>query len=313
MAINLSITSTKPTGFKEVNPNTPPKGQKFSAVAPKGTQSIPFQEHASFNSASATTHVWQAEKYHENSSVQQSAANGLIDRLKLQGTESVLDVGCGDGKLTASINKLTQGRVLGIDKSPEMIAFASKTFAQEKLSFVEQDAACINYPQEFDVIFSSFALQWVPDQQAFFSRAHTSLKDNGRLALTIPLSISTPLEESIEDVIARPEWAPYFKDFVKGWNFHPAERFEQLLGDNDFTTTHFAKVMQEKTFSSRQALENYIIQWFSYAKAVPTELKDAFFQQIMDGYFQREPMNADDTARFAFARVDILAEKKLDS
>jgi len=57
-----------------------------------------------------TQHEWQAEKYHLNSGVQQEAAMHLLNLLTLNGKEEILDVGCGDGKITAKIsNLLTTG------------------------------------------------------------------------------------------------------------------------------------------------------------------------------------------------------------
>lgn len=76
---------------------------------------------------------WQAEKYHENSGVQLEAAMHLLKILNLKGTEEVLDVGCGDGKITAGIaNSLTEGSILGTDLSKEMIHFASHKFLPSK-------------------------------------------------------------------------------------------------------------------------------------------------------------------------------------
>ena len=59
--------------------------------------------------------------------MQQSWARELIARLPLRGDEHVLDVGCGDGKVTAEIARaVPRGRVLGVDASLEMIAFAQQ-------------------------------------------------------------------------------------------------------------------------------------------------------------------------------------------
>src|SRR5580698_8468405 len=76
---------------------------------------------------------WNAAAYAANSTVQQSWARELIAGLHLRGDEHVLDVGCGDGKVTAEIARaVPHGHVLGVDTSPEMIAFARKTFPAAK-------------------------------------------------------------------------------------------------------------------------------------------------------------------------------------
>ena len=76
---------------------------------------------------------WNAKDYSKSSAEQEKWAQELISKLKLMGTERVLDIGCGDGKVTAAIaSHLPKGFVLGIDSSEEMIVFAQKAFVTEE-------------------------------------------------------------------------------------------------------------------------------------------------------------------------------------
>jgi len=60
-------------------------------------------------------------------------AQELRQNLNLQGNESVLDVGCGDGKITADFaTTLPRSRLTGVDSSPEMIAYATRTYASKQ-------------------------------------------------------------------------------------------------------------------------------------------------------------------------------------
>ena len=61
---------------------------------------------------------WDAKDYAKNSQNQFQWAQELIPKLKLVGNEALLDIGCGDGKITAEISKcLPEGRAVGIDSS----------------------------------------------------------------------------------------------------------------------------------------------------------------------------------------------------
>jgi trans-aconitate 2-methyltransferase len=74
---------------------------------------------------------WDAKAYSERNALQKWLADSHLAQLELDGTERVLDVGCGDGKVTADIaRRLTSGSVLGIDPSTRMIAFAQAHFAR---------------------------------------------------------------------------------------------------------------------------------------------------------------------------------------
>src|SRR4051812_48653879 len=112
--------------------------------------------------------AWDANEYAKHSSVQQHWARELIDKLAWRGDERVLDIGCGDGKVTAEIARaaVPRGSVLGIDSAPQMIRFASEHFADvPNLRFRQMDASDIALRGQFDVVFSNAALHWVIDHR----------------------------------------------------------------------------------------------------------------------------------------------------
>ncbi|NEO17016.1 MULTISPECIES: class I SAM-dependent methyltransferase, partial [unclassified Moorena] len=72
---------------------------------------------------------WNADDYANNSSAQLNWAKELIKKLSLMGNETLLDIGCGDGKITAKFASIiNNGSVLGIDSSQTMVELARKTF-----------------------------------------------------------------------------------------------------------------------------------------------------------------------------------------
>ncbi len=89
-------------------------------------------------SAATKNMKWNAADYAANSVVQQTWARELIARLHLRGDERVLDVGCGDGKVSAEIAQaVPRGSVVGIDASPQMIKFARAAFPPGKIPNLE--------------------------------------------------------------------------------------------------------------------------------------------------------------------------------
>src|SRR5215510_2475511 len=127
---------------------------------------------------------WHASDYHRQSGLQQALAEEQLGRLTLEGGERVLDVGCGDGKVTAEIAaRVPRGSVLGIDPSRDMIAFASSRFGattQANLRFEVADARDLPYRDEFDLIVSFNALHWVPEQDAALGSMRAALGPGGR-------------------------------------------------------------------------------------------------------------------------------------
>src|SRR5512137_2693626 len=98
-------------------------------------------------------HKWNPADYLRSSSAQYNWAMALVAGLKLQGDECILDLGCGDGRITAHLAGLVpNGRALGVDLSPEMIGFAAGKYAdQSNLSFQVGDASHLHFIEEFDL------------------------------------------------------------------------------------------------------------------------------------------------------------------
>ena len=104
------------------------------------------------------TYEFDGEKYKSASSHQKEWGKNLISTISLQGNESILDLGCGDGYLTEQISLLVpDGNVLGIDASVGMIKTAKK-ICQDNLDFVHMDINDLHFSDEFDIIFSNAAL-----------------------------------------------------------------------------------------------------------------------------------------------------------
>ncbi len=195
---------------------------------------------------------WNAADYAANSTVQQTWARELIARLDLRGDEHVLDVGCGDGKVTAEIScAVLRGFVAGIDASVEMIGFALRAFPQAQipnLKFHVCDAREIGAVGRvtpgapFDIIFSNAALHWVDNHQAILCGMASVLKSGGRLV------VSCGGRGNAQDVFLalRPEmrlkrWSGFFRRMPKPYFFYAPEDYEEMAAEirlqNQFTQT----------------------------------------------------------------------------
>ncbi|WP_231890357.1 class I SAM-dependent methyltransferase [Methylomonas methanica] len=115
------------------------------------------------------TYRWNAQDYAQHSHAQQQWAKEMMAVLQLTGNETVLDLGCGDGKVTAEIAQIVDcGTVVGIDNSAAMIALAKRRYPEKQhpnLSFRVMDAGSLSFIKGFDVVFSNAVLHWVKQHQ----------------------------------------------------------------------------------------------------------------------------------------------------
>ena len=106
-------------------------------------------------------HEFDGRKYEKASSHQREWGEKLIEEFALEGTERILDLGCGDGTLTVQISTLVpNGGVVGVDASKGMIE-AAKPKERENVRFLLMDINDLAFEQEFDVVFSNATLHWV--------------------------------------------------------------------------------------------------------------------------------------------------------
>ena len=125
-----------------------------------------------------------AERYHEISTPQQEWGRRVLDRLPLAGTEHVLDIGCGTGRLTEEIAaRLPRGRVVGLDRSAAMLETAAAWLRENSppTSLVLADGAALPFRRAFDAIFSGATFHWIHDHAALFRSIITALRPGGRL------------------------------------------------------------------------------------------------------------------------------------
>lgn len=254
---------------------------------------------------------WKPKEYSQHSASQKDSASSLMKYVPMKNDAKILDVGCGDGKITAEIaGNIPNGSIIGIDISPAMIEFAKAAFPQDlNLQFKLKDALGLDYNEEFDIIFSFTALQWVKNHDVFLKGAYQSLKQSGTLAVTMPMGLPKTLEQAVSEIMLRPQWSPYFQQFSTGWNFVEEDAFGNLLSINGFVPSRLAVVSQKDVFPSREAFEKFISQWFPYLRPLPENLKSVFLTQVIDRFLELETPFPNNEVHFKIRRLEVVAMK----
>ena len=108
--------------------------------------------------ASTPAQNWQADRYAQHAHFVPALGQPVLDLLKPQIGERILDLGCGDGVLTEKI-AASGASVLGVDASAEMVAAAQNRGLDARVA----DGARLDFAGEFDAVFSNAALHWMKD------------------------------------------------------------------------------------------------------------------------------------------------------
>jgi len=255
--------------------------------------------------------VWSAADYASNSVVQQTWARELIAALKLRGDEKILDVGCGDGKVTAEMARaLPNGSAVGVDASPQMIEFANKTFPASKnsnLEFHVMDARKIQFVRKFDLVFSNAALHWVDDHQAFLRGAASVLQPGGRLM------ISCGGKGNAHDVflVLRPEmrskrWREFFRKMEAPYFFHSPEEYKKWLPRFGFETRSIKLAPKDATYPGADGFATWLrTTWLPYVQRVPEDVREEFIAAVVERYVAKHPVDAKGLVHVRMVRLEI--------
>ena len=151
--------------------------------------------------------MFNSRKYDAVSEQRFKIGDFLRNLAEVRSGDDVLDVGCTTGELTVKLAYLAYpGRVLGIDTSPEMLTVAlrkARANSIPNIAFLLGDIRELNFTGEFDLVFSSFLLEWVWDQQTVLKKLLRSLRRGGRLALQLMAKdFCPPLLAALDKVIA---------------------------------------------------------------------------------------------------------------
>jgi trans-aconitate methyltransferase len=254
---------------------------------------------------------WNAADYAANSVVQQTWARELMAKLNLRGDEHVLDVGCGDGKVTAEIAKaVPRGLVTGVDASPQMIKFAKKTFPASKISNLEfriMDARQIKFAQSFDMIFSNAALHWVDDHEIILRGAALVLKSGGRLV------VSCGGKGNAQDVFAalRPEmrlkrWREFFRQMPAPYFFYSPEDYAKWLPKYGFQIQNILLAPRDATYKGTKGFATWLrTTWIPYVQRVPENLREEFIESVTQRYIAKHPLDAEGQVQVRMVRLEI--------
>lgn len=261
-----------------------------------------------------TNYQWDAAQYAQYSSSQFAWALELLDKLKLKGDETLLDIGCGDGKVTATIaDRLPRGRVVGIDSSLDMIALARRRhteYSNSRLRFQHMDVRKLSHKNLFDVIFSNAVLHWVKRHVPVLRRIQQAMKKGGRLFLQMGGQGNAGQVVSILDSMIEGKWAPYFLNFKFPYGFYGPQEYSGWLVDAGLDTLRIELIEKDMQHKARDGFAGWIRStWLPYLERIPANMKEEFIDTLLDEYLNIHPMDNEGIVHVTMMRLEVEAVK----
>jgi trans-aconitate 2-methyltransferase len=179
---------------------------------------------------------WDAATYDRVSDPQVAMARQVLDRLDLNGDETVLDAGCGSGRTTAMLlERLPRGHVVAVDQSEAMVDHAREALG-EGATVIQAELTELELASRVDAVFSNAVFHWIADHPRLVARLHAALRPGGRLVAQCGGEGNVArFHAAAAEVSAEPPYAQHLRGWRGPWNFAGPAQTAQRLEDAGFT------------------------------------------------------------------------------
>jgi trans-aconitate 2-methyltransferase len=206
----------------------------------------------------------------------------VLARLDLEGTEVVLDAGCGSGRITeALIERLPCGHAIAVDQNPSMVE-AARTRLGPGADIRLADLLDLELERPVNAIFSTATFHWIADHDRLFERLRAIIRPGGRLVAQCGGEGNIEvLRAKAAAVVAREPYAEHFIDWRPPWNYAgPRETEDRLLSAGFASAACSLQTAPREPEHPREFLATIVLG--PHVQRLPEELREPFMDDVLD-------------------------------
>jgi len=258
------------------------------------------------------TYEFDGKKYKQASSHQKEWGSSIISQLSMQGNEHILDLGCGDGVLTAQLAELVpNGSVLGIDASEGMIKEASR-ISMDNLSFEQADINSLVLEDNYDLIFSNAALHWVKNHDGLLKEVFAALKSNGMARFNFASDGNCAnFFTVVKQEMTHPKYQSYFRDFVWPWYMPTVEEYKEVASTLSAQNIKVWEENADRYFPDSKAIADWVEQpsLIPFLSCIDDEKVKLDFKTTVINKVVEKTIQNDGTCFETFRRINVILVK----
>jgi trans-aconitate 2-methyltransferase len=205
----------------------------------------------------------------------------VLARLALRGGETVLDAGCGSGRVTqALIERLPRGHVIAVDASPSMLQAARERLGAGA-DLRQVDLLELALEQPVDAILSTATFHWIADHERLFATLRANLRPGGRLVAQCGGEGNIDALRGVaHGVLAREPYAEHFAGWQPPWNYAGAEQTrERLLAAGFAGAQCWLAPAPQQPQQPREFLASIVLG--PHVQRLPAELRDRYMDDVL--------------------------------
>lgn len=226
------------------------------------------------------TRAWDGQSYDRISGPMEALGLAVLERLELHGDETVLDAGCGSGRITeALIERVPNGHVIAVDASQSMVDVALARLPEADVHKV--DLLELELDEPVDAILSTATFHWIADHARLFARLFAALRPGGRLVAQCGGEGNIDvLRGHANEVLAREPYAAHFVDFQPPWNYAgPEQTRERLLAAGFSDAECWLQPAPKQPEEPREFLSTIVLG--PHYQHLPVELREPFIDDVL--------------------------------
>ena len=204
---------------------------------------------------------WDSNKYTTIADMQKNISNELLEQLRFNENDHVLDAGCGVGNLTFKVAEFVKkGHITGIDSSPSMIEKCNEKLKTKNISnieFIVKNITEIDFINEFNVVFSNSVFHWIKEPKKALDVLYRSLKPGSCFGIQFPvLDSHHPMIAICEKTIKKLKLEEEFQNWDFPWYVPTLIDFKSLLEQYNFEEVKVYKKTADYHYGNSHNLYN---------------------------------------------------------
>jgi trans-aconitate 2-methyltransferase len=228
---------------------------------------------------------WDGSSYDRISGIQQGWGVEVLERLPLNGAETVLDAGCGSGRVTEMVlARVPRGRVVAVDASPSMVAAARERLRAMggRVEVRQQDLLELELEEPVDAVISTATFHWIADHDRLFATIHAAMRPGGRFVAQCGGEGNIDgLRGKAREVLANEPYAAYFESWSAPWNYAGAEATETRLRAAGFAEARaWLTPAPAEPEEPREFLQTIVLG--PHVQQLPPELRERFMDDVLE-------------------------------
>ncbi len=225
---------------------------------------------------------WDAAAYDELTDLPHDTwAEQVLNRLDLEGDETVLDAGCGTGRMIALLRDRHPGLTLiGADSSPAMLARARANLG-DGIELIESSLLDLTLDKPVDIVVSNAVFHWITEHQTLFDRIFALLRPGGRLEAQCGGDGNVAeIQRALEALSGDERFAPYLRTERRPWNYASVGDTELRLARAGFDeVSAWLEPWPVKPRDEHRYLATVVLPW--HLDRLPEELRDDFAAAVL--------------------------------